>query len=61
MSNLPGYCMGWSAHRLHCVQVTWVQHVVICCSVQAELDRFCNAMLAIREEIREIEDGKAEK
>ena len=25
---------------------------------KAELDRFCDAMLAIREEIREIEDGK---
>jgi glycine dehydrogenase len=25
----------------------------------AELDRFCDAMIAIREEIREIEDGKA--
>jgi glycine dehydrogenase len=24
----------------------------------AELDRFCDAMIAIREEIREIEDGK---
>lgn len=29
--------------------------------MQAELDRFCNAMLAIREEIRDIENGKAEK
>ena len=29
--------------------------------LQAELDRFCNAMIAIREEIKEIEDGKAEK
>jgi glycine dehydrogenase len=26
-----------------------------------ELDRFCDAMLAIREEIREVEDGKADK
>lgn len=26
-----------------------------------ELDRFCDAMLAIREEIREIEDGEADK
>nr|MDJ0767069.1 aminomethyl-transferring glycine dehydrogenase subunit GcvPB [Myxococcota bacterium] len=26
-----------------------------------ELDRFCEALLAIREEIREIEDGKADK
>lgn len=26
-----------------------------------ELDRFCDAMLAIREEIREIEDGKADE
>lgn len=26
-----------------------------------ELDRFCDAMIAIREEIREIEDGKADK
>ena len=26
-----------------------------------ELDRFCDAMLAIREEVREIEDGKADK
>ena len=29
--------------------------------MQAELDRFCNAMIAIREEIRDIENGKAEK
>ncbi|MDA7428153.1 aminomethyl-transferring glycine dehydrogenase [Primorskyibacter aestuariivivens] len=28
---------------------------------KAELDRFCDAMLAIREEIREIEDGKIDK
>ena len=28
---------------------------------QAELDRFCEAMIAIREEIREIEEGKADK
>jgi glycine dehydrogenase len=27
----------------------------------AELDRFCDAMIAIREEIREIEDGKADR
>ena len=28
---------------------------------QAEMDRFCEAMISIREEIREIENGKAEK
>lgn len=28
---------------------------------KAELDRFCDALLSIREEIREIEEGKAEK
>ncbi|CAI6003313.1 unnamed protein product [Closterium sp. NIES-65] len=28
---------------------------------KAELDRFCDAMIAIREEIRAIEDGKADK
>ncbi len=28
---------------------------------QGELDRFCEAMLQIREEIREIEEGKADK
>eukprot|EP01025_Chloroclados_australasicus_P039478 TRINITY_DN40898_c1_g1_i1.p1 TRINITY_DN40898_c1_g1~~TRINITY_DN40898_c1_g1_i1.p1 ORF type:complete len:1079 (-),score=144.53 TRINITY_DN40898_c1_g1_i1:244-3141(-) len=28
---------------------------------QAELDRFCNAMIAIRNEIKEIEDGVADK
>jgi len=27
----------------------------------AELDRFCDAMIAIREEVREIEDGRAER
>ncbi len=27
----------------------------------AELDRFCDAMIAIREEIRAIEEGKADK
>jgi glycine dehydrogenase len=26
-----------------------------------ELDRFCDAMIAIREEIREVEDGRADK
>ena len=28
---------------------------------KAELDRFCDALIAIREEIREIEDGRADK
>ncbi|DBA67740.1 hypothetical protein WJX79_010544 [Trebouxia sp. C0005] len=28
---------------------------------KAELDRFCNAMIAIREEIKDIEEGRAEK
>src|SRR5207247_5569741 len=28
---------------------------------KAELDRFCDAMIAIREEIREIEKGKADR
>lgn len=28
---------------------------------KAELDRFCNAMISIRNEIREIEEGKADK
>ena len=28
---------------------------------QAELDRFCDALIAIRKEIQEIEDGKADK
>jgi glycine dehydrogenase len=28
---------------------------------KAELDRFCDAMIGIRNEIREIEDGKADK
>jgi len=28
---------------------------------QAELDRFCEAMIAIREEIREVEEGKADR
>ena len=28
---------------------------------KAELDRFCDALLSIREEIREIEEGKADK
>ena len=28
---------------------------------KAELDRFCEALIAIREEIREIEEGKADK
>jgi glycine dehydrogenase len=27
----------------------------------AELDRFCDAMISIREEIREIEEGKADR
>lgn len=29
--------------------------------LQAELDRFCNAMIAIRQEIQEVIDGKADK
>ena len=28
---------------------------------KAELDRFCDALLAIRNEIREVEEGKADK
>ncbi len=28
---------------------------------KAELDRFCDAMIAIREEVRAIEEGKADK
>src|SRR2546423_1241650 len=28
---------------------------------KAELDRFCEALIAIREEIREIEEGKADR
>ena len=28
---------------------------------KAELDRFCNAMLAIRQEIRDIEEGRTDK
>ena len=28
---------------------------------KAELDRFCNALLSIREEIKAIEEGKADK
>jgi glycine dehydrogenase len=28
---------------------------------KAELDRFCNALLSIREEIRAIEEGKSDK
>ena len=30
-------------------------------SVQAELDRFCDAMISIRKEIRQIETGAANK
>ena len=29
--------------------------------VQAELDRFCNALISIREEIAEIEKGSADR
>ena len=28
---------------------------------KAELDRFCDAMIAIREEIRAIEEGRADR
>ena len=28
---------------------------------KAELDRFCEAMIAIRDEIREIEEGRADR
>lgn len=57
------------AYKCHCAQPVACMHTVcIVCSesscvwyLQAELDRFCNAMIAIREEIKQIEDGKAEK
>lgn len=54
------------AHKCHCTQpvahLCMVCHAPICVwYLQAELDRFCNAMIAIREEIKQIEDGKAEK
>lgn len=39
----------------------WFTHLICIWYLQAELDRFCNAMIAIREEIKQIEDGKAEK
>ena len=29
--------------------------------LQAELDRFVNALISIREEIRDIENGKSDK
>lgn len=32
-----------------------------CHVFQAELDRFCNTLIAIREEIAEIEDGKVDR
>ena len=31
------------------------------CALQAELDRFVNALIAIRAEIREVEQGQADK
>jgi glycine cleavage system protein P-like pyridoxal-binding family len=31
------------------------------CLLQAELDRFVNALISIREEIRDIESGKQDK
>lgn len=36
------------------------QKLLFACA-QAELDRFVNALIAIREEIREVEEGKADK
>ncbi len=35
--------------------------LILALNMQAELDRFCNAMIAIREEIKDIEEGRAEK
>lgn len=34
---------------------------LIFCTLQAELDRFCNTLIAIREEIKAIEDGTVDK
>ena len=30
-------------------------------ALQAELDRFCNTLIAIREEIADIENGKVDR
>jgi len=44
---------------LHDTDLCWSPFVAM--NMQAELDRFCNAMIAIREEIKNIEEGRAEK
>jgi hypothetical protein len=37
--------------------ITLISHHFV---LQAELDRFCDALISIREEIAEIENGKAD-
>lgn len=54
------------SYQVLCVTVCWAFSLFLWLSMlsvvlQAELDRFCNAMIAIREEIRDIENGKADK
>ena len=53
------YCLTASMCRLYVLSADGSPDVFN--AMQAELDRFCNAMIAIREEIRDIEEGRAEK
>jgi len=53
-------------YSLHAPTMSWPVAGTLMCEPtesesKAELDRFCDAMLSIREEIREIEQGKADK
>jgi len=53
-------------YSLHAPTMSWPVAGTLMCEPtesesKAELDRFCDAMLAIREEIREIEQGKVPK
>ena len=38
---------------------TFVEEELNC--MQAELDRFCNTLISIRKEIKDIEDGKVDR
>ena len=53
-------------YGFHAPTISWPEHSALMIEPtesesKAELDRFCDAMIAIREEIREIETGRADR
>jgi glycine dehydrogenase len=54
-----GYCL-FLADNCRCIEFgATVAYTCLCFGVQAELDRFCDALIAIRGEIQAIEEGSA--